>query len=99
MNLHVQHIAAADTDNQVIIIAESFAEACKISKHSVVVAGHRTSISLETRFWFALKKAAKERSLTVASLVEEIDEKRSGNLSSAIRVWLFQNALEKNEKL
>ena len=59
-------------------------------KRSVTIAGHRTSISLEPIFWNALQVAAAERGQSIAALVAEIDEARSTNLSSAIRVWLFQ---------
>jgi predicted DNA-binding ribbon-helix-helix protein len=59
-------------------------------KHSLTIAGHRTSLSLEPEFWTALQKAAAKRSLTIAGLVSEIDQSRAGrNLSSAIRVWIL----------
>ena len=62
-----------------------------IVKHSLVVAGHRTSISLEDAFWQALRAAAAARGLSIAALVSEIDEGRGdANLSSAIRVHLLQ---------
>lgn len=64
-----------------------------IVKHSLVVAGHRTSISLEDAFWQALKAAAAARGLSVAALVAEIDAGRgAANLSSAIRVFLLCKA-------
>jgi predicted DNA-binding ribbon-helix-helix protein len=59
-------------------------------KHSLTIAGHRTSLSLEPEFWTALQKAAAKRNLTIAGLVSEIDQSRAGrNLSSAIRVWIL----------
>ncbi|MGA7266893.1 MAG: ribbon-helix-helix domain-containing protein [Aestuariivirga sp.] len=59
-------------------------------KHSLTIAGHRTSLSLEPEFWTALQKAAARRNLTIAGLVSEIDQSRAGrNLSSAIRVWIL----------
>ena len=59
-------------------------------KHSLTIAGHRTSLSLEPEFWTALQKAAAKRKLTIAGLVSEIDQSRAGrNLSSAIRVWIL----------
>ena len=65
----------------------------RIAKHSLVIAGHRTSISLEAAFWEALKSSANARGLSVAALVEEIDGKRGGaNLCSALRVHLLQEA-------
>ncbi len=61
-------------------------------KHSVTIAGHRTSISLEPIFWDALRAAAAERDVALNALIAEIDEARTTNLSSALRVWLFQRA-------
>lgn len=61
-------------------------------KRSVTIAGHRTSISLEPPFWEALREAARAEGRSLNSLVSEIDEARSTNLSSAIRVWLFERA-------
>ena len=62
-------------------------------KGSVTIAGHATSISLEPVFWTALRRAAVEDGRTVAGLVTDIDEARTTNLSSAIRVWLFERAM------
>lgn len=63
-----------------------------IVKRSIVVAGHRTSISLEDAFWKALKEIAGERGATLSSLVATIDDKRrGGNLSSAIRVFVLDH--------
>ena len=61
-----------------------------IAKHSLLIAGHRTSISLETAFWEALKSEAVARTMSLAALVADIDAARGeANLSSAIRVHLF----------
>jgi predicted DNA-binding ribbon-helix-helix protein len=61
-----------------------------IVKHSVVVGGHHTSISLEDAFWTALKEIASERDLSVSDLVAAIDSERQlGNLSSAIRLFVL----------
>lgn len=65
----------------------------RVVKHSLVIAGHRTSISLEDAFWQALKNCAAARGLSLAALVTEIDSARGdANLSSAIRVYLFNQA-------
>lgn len=65
----------------------------KLVKHSLIVAGHRTSISLEGPFWRALREEAARRQMSVAALVSEVDETRAGaNLSSALRVYLLQVA-------
>src|SRR5262249_22750537 len=56
-----------------------------------VIAGRKTSISLEDEFWNGLKAIARHRQRTLSSVVGEIDQKRQGNLSSAIRVFVFGN--------
>ena len=60
-------------------------------KRSVVVAGHRTSVSLENVFWDYLRSIAKARRISVNKLVTEIDKTRDGSLSSAIRVFVFDD--------
>ncbi|MPY76528.1 MAG: aryl-sulfate sulfotransferase [Alphaproteobacteria bacterium] len=60
-----------------------------MKKRSVVITGHRTSVSLENAFWDALKAIAGRRNFTVNQLVTEIDKQRDGNLSSAIRVYVL----------
>ena len=61
-----------------------------IRKHSLLVAGHATSISLEEAFWVGLKAIAAARSIPVAQIVAEIDSTRqAANLSSAIRVFVL----------
>jgi predicted DNA-binding ribbon-helix-helix protein len=61
-----------------------------IVKHSVVVGGHHTSISLEDAFWKVLKEIASERDVSVSDLVAAIDTDRQlGNLSSAIRLFVL----------
>ncbi|MBN42332.1 MAG: aryl-sulfate sulfotransferase [Alphaproteobacteria bacterium] len=60
-------------------------------KRSVVVAGHRTSISLENVFWDHLRKIAEDRRISVNELVTKIDRDRDGSLSSAIRVFVLDD--------
>jgi predicted DNA-binding ribbon-helix-helix protein len=61
-----------------------------VFKRSVVIAGHKTSVSLEEEFWKSLKEIAGERDMTVAELVGEIDANRQhANLSSAIRLFVI----------
>jgi predicted DNA-binding ribbon-helix-helix protein len=63
-----------------------------VVKRSIVIAGHRTSISLEDSFWKALKQIAKHRGETLSDIVAAIDDKRQdGNLSSAIRVFVLDH--------
>lgn len=63
----------------------------EVRKRSVTIAGHRTSLSLEEAFWNELKILATEEGLSLNKLVERIDEERSGNLSSALRVYVLKN--------
>jgi len=60
-----------------------------IRKRSVTIAGHRTSVSLEEAFWRLLRGIADARGRSVSELVTEIDRARTGNLSSAIRVFVL----------
>ncbi|HYD98812.1 MAG TPA: ribbon-helix-helix domain-containing protein [Alphaproteobacteria bacterium] len=61
-----------------------------IQKRSVLLAGHRTSVSLEPAFWEALKAIAAGRGQSLNALIAEIDARRGGNLSSAIRVFVLE---------
>ena len=60
-------------------------------KHSVRIAGHPTSVSLEPAFWQALCDIAARRRIPVSALLTEIDAGRSGNLSSAIRLFVLES--------
>ena len=66
-----------------------------MTKHSVTIAGHRTSITLEQPFWDELHRIAKLRGMSLAKLIEEIDERRSVKLSSAIRLFVLFHLVEK----
>jgi len=61
-------------------------------KRSVIVAGHATSVSVEDAFWTGLKKIARRRGVSLNRLIAEIDRQRTANLSSAIRVFVLENA-------
>ncbi len=61
-----------------------------MSKRSVTIAGHRTSLSLEDEFWNELKAQADAEGISTARLIEQIDSSRGQrNLSSAIRVHIL----------
>jgi predicted DNA-binding ribbon-helix-helix protein len=63
----------------------------QVAKRSIVVAGHKTSVSLEDAFWKALKEIAGQREITLSDLVASIDSQRHhGNLSSAIRLFVLE---------
>lgn len=64
----------------------------RITKRSVVIRGHKTSISLEDVFWDGLKSVARERNQTMSALVAEIhDQRASVNLSSATRIYVSRH--------
>ena len=79
-----------------------------IIKRSILINGRKTSISIEDQFWVALKSIAAERNLTLSQLVSMVDDNReSGNLSSAVRVFVLsqyrrqqvpEDSLEKTAK-
>jgi predicted DNA-binding ribbon-helix-helix protein len=63
-----------------------------VVKRSIVIAGHKTSVSLEDAFWSGLKDIATSRDLTLSELVATIDtDRRQGNLSSAIRLFVLDH--------
>jgi predicted DNA-binding ribbon-helix-helix protein len=62
-----------------------------VTKRSIVIGGRKTSISLEDEFWNGLKAIARQHQRTLSAMVGEIDQHRRGNLSSAIRVFVFDN--------
>ena len=63
-----------------------------VVKRSIVVAGHKTSVSLEDAFWEGLKDIAKARRVTLSDLVGGIDTNREhGNLSSALRLFVLSH--------
>ena len=62
-----------------------------IRKHSVIVAGHETSVSMENAFWDELTNIASQQGLSINKLVAKIDIGRRGNLSSTIRLFVLKN--------
>lgn len=56
----------------------------------MLIAGHRTSVSLEPEFWDALKEVAASKSRSINGLITEIDRGRTTNLSSALRVYVLK---------
>jgi predicted DNA-binding ribbon-helix-helix protein len=62
-----------------------------IVKRSVIIDGHKTSVSLEAPFWHGLREIAELRQKPLSNLLHEIDAGRaSANLSSAIRVFVLE---------
>jgi predicted DNA-binding ribbon-helix-helix protein len=63
-----------------------------VVKRSIVIAGHKTSVSLEDAFWMGLKDIASSRHLTLSDMITTIDATRvGGNLSSAIRLFVLDH--------
>jgi predicted DNA-binding ribbon-helix-helix protein len=63
-----------------------------VVKRSIVITGHKTSVSLEDAFWSGLKDIAAARNMTLSELVASIDaDRRQGNLSSAIRLFVLDH--------
>jgi predicted DNA-binding ribbon-helix-helix protein len=60
-----------------------------LRKRSVLIAGHKTSVSLEAAFWDELRAIAAARGISLNAVIAEIDRTREGNLSSAIRLHVL----------
>ena len=61
-----------------------------VVKRSIVLAGHKTSVSLEDEFWRGMKEIAGKRLMTLSTLVDAINSQRQqGNLSSALRLFVL----------
>jgi predicted DNA-binding ribbon-helix-helix protein len=66
-----------------------------VVKRSIVLAGHKTSVSLEEPFWQSLKDIASKRRQSLSELVGSIDtERKFGNLSSAVRLFVLNHYQE-----
>ena len=66
-----------------------------MKKHSVQLSGHATSVCVEDIFWDTLNQLAKEKNLSLRQLLIQIDNAHTGNLSSAIRVFVLNELLQK----
>ncbi|MGD9638036.1 MAG: ribbon-helix-helix domain-containing protein [Alphaproteobacteria bacterium] len=66
-----------------------------IKKHSIVIAGHQTSISIEDEFWELFCQIVKDKGIPMAMQLEAIDDVRETNLSSAIRLFVLQDLKNK----
>ena len=65
-----------------------------ITKRSVRLAGHQTSVSIEDAFWDQLTRIAREQDLSINRLITQLDADRTGNLSSAIRIYVLSQVIE-----
>jgi predicted DNA-binding ribbon-helix-helix protein len=65
-----------------------------VIKRSIVIDGHKTSVSLEDAFWNDLKEIAHAQRAPLSELVAKIDvARRQGNLSSAIRLFVLDHIM------
>jgi predicted DNA-binding ribbon-helix-helix protein len=70
-----------------------------VIKHSIIIAGHKTSVSLEDVFWNALRDIARERRETLSHLVASIDANRqAANLSSALRIFILRHHMDQSAR-
>ena len=69
-------------------------------KRSLTLRGHRTSVSLEDRFWQAFRTIAKEKNRPINDLAAEIDAARAldTGLASAIRDYVLQHYMDKDSR-
>jgi predicted DNA-binding ribbon-helix-helix protein len=74
-----------------------------VKKRSIVIDGHKTSVSLEDAFWVCLREIACERATTLSKLIGMLDaERNDGNLSSTTRVFVlnhYRNTVASNQIL
>jgi len=71
----------------------------EVLKRSIVLKGHKTSVSLEDAFWLGLKEIAADGSISLGALVAEIDSQRSAsNLSSALRLHVLEHFKKARER-
>lgn len=68
----------------------------ELKKRSVMVSGHKTSVSLETAFWQELGRIAAERHQSVSALISNVDKSRDGNLSSALRLLVLEDLRQRS---
>ena len=59
-------------------------------RRSFRVAGHQTSLSMERIFWDELRRIAQEEGRSMTDVISEIDARRSGGLSRAVRVYILK---------
>ena len=67
-------------------------------KRSVTLNGHKTSVSLEDRFWKEFCHIASEKNIPINTLASEIDSTRDFNsgLASAIRDFVLRYHIYKD---
>ena len=72
------------------MMPEMMDDPSRVQKRSIRIAGHATSVSLEQAFWDRLRLISTARGVSINGLIAEIDRHRTGNLSSAIRLFVLE---------
>ncbi len=67
-------------------------EEARFQKRSVALSGHKTSVALEKAFWRVLEEAALAQDISLNRLIQDIDSRRTGSLSSALRLYALLHA-------
>jgi len=67
-------------------------------KHSVMIAGHKTSIALENDFFAELRKISSSRKMSLNNLITEIDKNKNKNLSSELRLFVLHDLQKRINK-
>jgi predicted DNA-binding ribbon-helix-helix protein len=79
-------------NSKIAALTEETTMQSAVVKRSIVIAGHKTSVSLEDDFWNALKEIKRSNNMTLSGLVADIDVRRlHANLSSAIRIFVLHH--------
>jgi predicted DNA-binding ribbon-helix-helix protein len=89
---HRRHLSSVFDPQTVGSGVDTVGEVMKspVIKRSIVIAGHKTSVSLEDAFWKGLKEIASSRNLTLSQIASTVDSNRAhGNLSSALRLFVL----------
>jgi predicted DNA-binding ribbon-helix-helix protein len=91
--IYLKHHYFGEHANVVILyLSKETTMQSSVVKRSVVLAGHKTSVSLEEPFWKGLKEVGRGRNSTLSDLIAGIDARRlHGNLSSAIRLFVLDH--------
>ena len=74
----------------------------KPKKRSLTLNGHRTSVSLEDKFWEEFRKIAYRRKMSVNELASQLDSSRelnSASLASLIRNHVLVDLLDRLEDI
>ena len=70
-----------------------------IIRRSIRIHGRKTSVSLENEFWNGLREIADRENTSVSVLVDRINEERDNvNLSSAIRIFVYEHFQSRREQ-